>query len=299
MTLSSNRRTLLIAGGLSTLLNACAVGAPKPDNNALITQKLAELEKKSGGRLGVMAIDNAGGASSNRVGYRQSERFPFCSTFKVVLAGAVLNRSLEDSTLLQRRLRFSAKDLVSYSPVTEKAVGAGMTVSGLCAAGLQYSDNTAANLLIAELGGIGAVNDYARSIGDTEFRLDRIETALNTAIPGDARDTTTPLAMAQTLQKLTLGELLPTLQRRMLIDWMRGNTTGGTRIRAALPRDWQVGDKTGSGDYGTTNDVAVIWPGNNASPVVLSIYFTQTAENAPMRNDVVADAARIVAEHFI
>lgn len=298
MTHSSNRRTLLIAGGLSTLLNACAVGAPKPDNNTLIAQKLAELEKKSGGRLGVMAIDNAGGASSDRVGYRQSERFPFCSTFKIVLVGAVLNRSLEDSTLLQRRLRFGARDLVSYSPVTEKAVGAGMTVSGLCAAALQYSDNTAANLLIAELGGIGAVNDYARRIGDTEFRLDRIETALNSAVPGDARDTTTPQAMAQTLQKLALGELLPTLQRRMLIDWLRGNTTGGARIRAAVAQDWQVGDKTGSGDYGTTNDVAIIWPGN-ASPVVLAIYFTQTAENAPMRNDVVADAARIVVEHFI
>ncbi|EJM97755.1 class A beta-lactamase [Herbaspirillum sp. YR522] len=298
MTHSSNRRTLLIAGGLSTLLNACAVGAPKPDNNTVIAQKLAELEKKSGGRLGVMAIDNAGGASSDRVGYRQSERFPFCSTFKIVLVGAVLNRSLEDSTLLQRRLRFGARDLVSYSPVTEKAVGAGMTVSGLCAAALQYSDNTAANLLIAELGGIGAVNDYARRIGDTEFRLDRTETALNSAVPGDPRDTTTPQAMAQTMQKLTLGELLPALQRRMLIDWLRGNTTGGARIRAAVTRDWQVGDKTGSGDYGTTNDVAVIWP-TNASPVVLVIYFTQTAENAPMRNDVVADAARIVIEHFI
>jgi beta-lactamase class A len=298
MTSFSNRRTLLIAGGLSTLLNACAVGAPKPDSHAVIAQKLAALEKKSGGRLGVMAIDNAGGAAADRVGYRQTERFPFCSTFKIMLVGAILNRSLEDATLLQRRLRFGARDMVSYSPVTEKSMGAGMTVSGLCAAALQYSDNTAANLLIAELGGIGEVNRYARNIGDTDFRLDRIETALNSAMPGDERDTTTPQAMAQTLQKLTLGELLPPLQRRMLIDWLRGNTTGGARIRAAVPRGWQVGDKTGSGDYGTTNDVGVIWPGN-ASPVVLAIYFTQIAENAPMRNDVVAEAARIVAEHFI
>lgn len=295
---SSNRRTLLIAGGLSTLLAGCALMRERPDNSAVIRQKLAELEKQSGGRLGVMAIDNAGGASSDRVGYRETERFPFCSTFKLILVGAVLTRSLEDAGLLQRRVRYGAADLVSYSPVTEKAVGAGMSVSGLCAAALQYSDNTAANLLIRELGGTRTVNEYARRIGDESFRLDRIETELNSAVPGDERDTTTPLAMAQTVQSLVLGELLPPLQRRMLVDWMRGNTTGGARIRSAMPHDWMIGDKTGSGDYGTTNDVAVIWPGDE-SPVVLAIYFTQGAKDAPLRNDVVAAAARIVGEHFI
>lgn len=298
MTPSPNRRTLLIAGGLSTLLGGCALVRERPDNSAIIRQKLAELEKQSGGRLGVMAIDNAGGATSARVGYRETERFPFCSTFKLVLVGAVLTRSLEDSTLLQRRVRYGAADLVAYSPVTEKAIGAGMSVSGLCAAALQYSDNTAGNLLIRELGGIKMINDYARKIGDQSFRLDRMETELNSAVPGDERDTSTPLAMAQTLQGLVLGEFLPELQRRMLVDWMRGNTTGGTRIRSAMPRDWMIGDKTGGGDYGTTNDVAVIWPGND-SPVALAIYFTQTAKDAPMRNDVVAAAARIVGEHFI
>jgi len=295
---SHHRRSLLIAGGLSTLIGGCALGRQRPDNRALITQQLAELEKQSGGRLGVMAINHAGGASPDRIGYRESERFPFCSTFKVVLVGAILNRSREDASLLQRRVRYGQGDLVRYSPVTEKAVATGMSVSGLCAAALQYSDNTAANLLIGELGGIAAVNAYARELGDPDFRLDRMETALNDAEPGDERDTTTPFAMAGTLRKLVLGEWLPTLQQRMLADWLRGNTTGDTRIRAALPGDWQVGDKTGSGDYGTTNDIAVIWPGN-AAPVVLAIYFTQPAKEAPMRAEVVASAARIIAEHFI
>ncbi|WP_050468843.1 class A beta-lactamase [Herbaspirillum chlorophenolicum] len=298
MTPSPNRRTLMIAGGLSTLLGGCALIRERPDNRAVIAQKLAELEKQSGGRLGVMAIDNIGGASSDRIGYRETERFPFCSTFKLILVSAILNRSLEDSTLLQRRVRYDAADLVAYSPVTEKAVGAGLSVSGLCAAALQYSDNTAGNLLIRELGGIGAVNEYARNIGDESFRLDRMETEINSAVPGDDRDTTTPLAMAQSLQRLVLGEILPPLQRRMLVDWMRGNTTGGTRIRSAMPSDWVIADKTGGGDYGTTNDVAVIWPGSE-SPVILAIYFTQTVQDAPPRNDVVATAARIIGEHFI
>lgn len=270
------------------------------DGPAIITHKLAGLEKQSGGRLGLMAIEHAGGASSARIGYRENERFAFCSTFKVMLAGAILNRSVEDAGLLERRVRFGKSDLVTYSPRTEQAAGSatGLSVSQLCVAAMQYSDNTAGNLLIAQLGGIAVVNDYARKIGDPAFRLDRLETALNSATPGDERDTTTPLAMAQTLQKLALGELLPPLQRRMLVDWLRGNTTGGTRIRAAMPSQWDVGDKTGGGDYGTTNDVGVVWRGTE-SPVILSIYFTQGNQQAPMRADVVAAAAGIVREHFM
>ncbi|RYY77709.1 MAG: class A beta-lactamase, partial [Comamonadaceae bacterium] len=185
-------------------------------------------------------------------------------------------------------------DLVSYSPVTQKHAGDGMTVAGLCAAALQYSDNTAGNLLIRLLGGIDAVTAYARGIGDSAFRLDRWETELNTAIPGDPRDTTTPAAMATSVQRLALGDALGAPQRAQFVAWLRGNTTGATRIRAGVPADWELGDKTGTGDYGTTNDVAVLWPPGRP-PLVMAIYFAQPASDAAARNDVLASAARIVS----
>lgn len=252
---------------------------------------LAKLEAEAGGRLGVMAFDTASG---RRIAHRADERFPACSTFKMLAAAAVLARSADDPGLLQRRMRYPASALVTYSPVTEKHVADGMTVAELCAAALQYSDNTAGNLLMKQIGGPAGVTAYARSIGDETFRLDRWETELNTAIPGDPRDTCTPAAMARNLQRLLLGDALPAAPRAQLEAWMRGNTTGATRIRAGVPPGWAVADKTGAGDYGVVNDIGIAWPPNRP-PIVLAIYFTQERKDAPMRNDVVAAAARIAA----
>jgi len=156
-----------------------------------------KLEKTAGGRLGVYAIDTATG---DVIAFRADEPFPMCSTFKVVLVAAILERSTQVDGLLQRRIHYKEDDLVAWSPITEKHLNDGMTVAQLCAAGLQYSDNTAANLLIKLLGGPPAVTAYARKIGNRTFRLDRWETELNTCIPGDARDTVTPAAMAQSLR---------------------------------------------------------------------------------------------------
>jgi beta-lactamase class A len=257
-----------------------------------VRDRLADLERASGGRLGVAALS---AANQVLVSYRANERFPFCSTFKAMLAGAILHRSATDQGLLAERIRYTNTQLVTHSPITEKHVGDGMTVAELCAATIQTSDNTAANLLIARLGGPDAVTDFARSVGDTQFRLDRWETALNTAIPGDVRDTTTPGAMAHSLRRLALGEALTPPARTQLNDWLRGSTTGATRIRAGVPADWQVGDKTGTGGYGTTNDIAVLWPPGKP-PVVLTVYFTQPNRHAAARNDVIAEAARFMAE---
>jgi beta-lactamase class A len=255
---------------------------------------LAGLERESGGRLGVFALDTGSGRS---LGHRSSERFAFCSTFKLMLVAAVLKRSESKADLLQQTITYAKADLVSWSPVTEKHTGEGMNVAGLCAAAIQHSDNTAANLLIRLVGGPAAVTAFARSIGDETFRLDRIETSLNTAIPGDERDTTTPEAMARSVQKLVLGEALASPSRTQLTDWLLGNTTGAKRVRAGLPQAWRVADKTGTGDYGTTNDVAVAWPATGA-PIVLVAYFTQRVQDAKPREDVIAKAAQIVAEAF-
>jgi len=288
-----NRRTfLLTAVTIPFALSAIAVAA---ENKIDSPQGMfAKLESGSGGRLGVFALNTDNGVS---VGYRADERFPVCSTFKVILAAAILARSTQIDGLLQRRIHFTQNDLVAYSPISGKHVGDGMTVSELCAAAIQYSDNTSANLLMKVLGGPPAVTAYARSIGNNEFRLDRWETAMNSCIPGDPRDTATPAAMALSLQSLVLGNALPPPLMKLLNEWLRGNTTGAKRIRAAIPADWQIGDKTGSGDYGTANDIAVIYPPER-KPIVIAIYYTQEEQNAKWRDDVIAAAAQIVVDYF-
>ncbi|AOY00032.1 class A beta-lactamase [Jeongeupia sp. USM3] len=287
---SPTRRTLLLAAATTPFALALAkVRAGEASAPNAASAQFSALEKKYRGRLGVCLLDTASGVQT---GYRADERFAFCSTFKVMLAGAILERSTRVAGLLQQRISYKQSEVVSYSPVSGKHVADGMTVSGLCAAAVQYSDNTAANLLIKLLGGPAAVTAFARSIGDREFRLDRWETALNSAIPGDPRDTTTPAAMARSLQTLALGDALPLPQRTQLQDWLRGNTTGDKRIRAGVPAGWRVGDKTGSGDYGTTNDIAVLWPPGRA-PVVLAVYFTQPDAKAKWQDEVIAAATRI------
>ncbi|NTZ87908.1 PenA family class A beta-lactamase [Burkholderia metallica] len=311
MTYSSKRRTLLLAAATAPLVltvSACASRqAAAPDEAtvaaaaaadaiapAAAAATLADLERDAGGRLGVCAIDTASGRV---IEHRAGERFPFCSTFKAMLSAAVLAQSVERPGLLQQRVTYAKADLVNYSPVSEKHVGAGMTVAALCEAAIQYSDNSAANLLMKLIGGPSAVTAYARSIGDDMFRLDRWETELNTALPGDPRDTTTPAAMAASLRVLTLGDALPAAQRAQLVAWLRGNKVGDKRIRAGVPAGWAVGDKTGTGDYGTTNDAGVIWPTSRA-PIVLAVYYTQTRADARAKDDVIASVARIVAQTF-
>ncbi len=175
-------------------------GRPQASPSASIRSELATLERTSGGRLGLCALNTANGAD---ILYRADERFPFCSTFKLVLAATVLARSLAAPDLMEKRIRYEQGDLVHYSPATAEHIADGMTVTELCRAAVELSDNTAANLLMNMLGGPSAVTAYARSIGDREFRLDRWEPALNTAMPGDRRDTSTPAAMAQTVARST------------------------------------------------------------------------------------------------
>ncbi|POT57669.1 class A beta-lactamase [Citrobacter amalonaticus] len=287
------RQAVLIATAVVPLLmGSTSLWARTATDVSTIKQKLTALEKSSGGRLGVALIDTA---DDSQLLYRGDERFAMCSTSKVITAAAVLKQSEDDKNVLHQKMSIKKSDLTNWNPITEKNVDGEMTLAELSAAALQYSDNTAMNKLIDHLGGTDNVTAFARSIGDTTFRLDRTEPTLNTAIPGDERDTSTPLAMAKSLRNLTLGNALGATQRAQLVEWMKGNTTGGKSIRAGLPASWVVGDKTGGGDYGTTNDIAVIWPENHA-PLILVTYFTQPQQDAKDRKDVLAAAAKIVTE---
>lgn len=286
------RRALLLALVYAPLVRAADLLDNAPAATLLWpVGQLARLEAESGGRLGVAAFNTGDG---RQLMHRADERFPFCSTFKMMASAAVLAR---EPALLKKRIPIDKSDLVAYSPITGKHLADGMTMAELCEAAIQYSDNTAANLLMTQIGGPAAVTAFARSIGDTEFRLERWETELNTAVPGDPRDTTTPGAMARSLQKLVLGDALPPPQRKQLKDWLLGNTTGATRIRAGVPAGWPVADKTGSGDYGTVNDIAVLWPPGRA-PIVLAVYLTQPGKDDKIRPEIHGEVAKIVVEAF-
>ncbi|MBX9742534.1 MAG: class A beta-lactamase [Chthoniobacterales bacterium] len=258
-------------------------------------KKLAALEASVHGRIGVCALDTSDNKS---LCYRANERFPLCSTFKVMDVAAILKKSMTDPQLLKKRIIYTKSDLVSeWNPITEQHVTEGMTIEELCAAAMSYSDNSAANFLANQLGGPNAITAFARSIGDSAFRLDHLEPDLNSAIPGDPQDTTTPEAMTKSLRKIMLGDILSPNLCDQLQTWFKGNTTGNTCIRAGVPIGWVVGDKTGSGDYGTRNDIAVLWP-IKGSPIVLSIYFTQFKKEAPKRDEVIAAATKIVMEEL-
>ena len=259
-------------------------------------RRFAAIEQMANCRLGVGVIDTRTGT---RYGYRQDERFPMCSTFKTLASGLVLHRVDQGKERLDRRVRFSKADLVDYSPGTEKQVGGdGMTVADICTAMTTLSDNTAVNLMLASFGGPAALTAWLRSTGDNATRLDRNEPALNSAIPGDPRDTTTPAAMAATLRTLALGSLLSPASREQFVAWLVGNRTGDTRLRAGVPTGWKVGDKTGTGTNGTHNDVAVIWPvgPKGRGPVIVTAYLTEAAATPPaMRDAAIVDVARWVA----
>jgi beta-lactamase class A len=292
MTESPNhlRRNLLLASGAALLCPTSLLFAAPATSLAAAHTQLAALEQSAGGRLGVAAWRQG---SELRVAYRADERFPLASTFKAMLAAAVLARSVSQPGLLDQHVRYEKKELVTYSPITEKHLADGMNVADLCAATLQYSDNSAANFLMTLLGGPQAVTAFARSIGNTVFHLERWETELNSAIPGEVRDTASPASMAHSLQQLLLGHSLPAPQRQQLDAWMRGNTTGDKRIRAGVPAGWQVADKTGSGAYGSVNDIGVAYPASGA-PLVIAVYYTREQKKADTNQDIITAATRIV-----
>jgi beta-lactamase class A len=260
------------------------------------TDRFEELERRHGGRLGVAILDVATG---NRMEHPANERFPMCSTFKFLTAAFVLARVDRGEERLDRRVTFTKADLVTragrvaWSPVTETRVGGdGMTIGEVCEAAVALSDNTAANLLLASFGGPAALTTYLRSLGDTITRLDRFEPDLNEAAPGDPRDTTTPLAMLETMRKLVLGDALSGSSRKHLAAWLVATKTGDKRLRAGFPEGWRVGDKTGTSMNGVANDISVVWPPNRG-PLIVTVYFAEAQASDEQRDAIIAEVGGI------
>jgi len=252
----------------------------------------AQLEKASGGRLGVAVLDIGSG---ERIGHRATERFPMCSTFKFLLATAVFQRVDRHAETAGRMLAIPPKPLLSHSPLTEARAGGTMTIAALCEAVLTQSDNTAANLLLETIGGPGGITSLARSIGDGVTRLDRTELALNEGLDGDPRDTTSPDAMAADLRAVVLGDVLSDASRAQLTASMGASVTGLDRLRAHIPATWRALDKTGTNGVHTSNDIAVFWPPGK-SPVIVTTYLTQCLGPEAKRVAVLAEVGRLVAE---
>lgn len=248
-----------------------ASGAPPADGLAPALAEVSAVERTLGGRVGLCALDTGSGA---RLAHRADERFAMCSTFKVLLAAAVLARVDRGAEQLAALLNFTAEDLLPYAPFVRAHLQEGaLSVGALAEASVEVSDNTAANLLLRRLGGPAALTRYLRGIGDVPSRLDRNEPALNTNLSGDQRDTTTPDAMVATLHTILLGTVLAADSRQRLLLWMRNGKTGLRRLRAGLPAEWSAGDKTGTGKNGSANDVAIVWPPGRA-PILVAAYLS-------------------------
>lgn len=253
----------------------------------------AAIEPASGGRLGIAVMQ----ADGRLEGYRLDERFPLCSTFKWLAAAHVLHRVERGLDRLDRRVPFGADVLLPHSPVTSRHVGDGMTLGELCHATITTSDNAAGNLLLASFGGPEGLTRYARSLGDEVTRLDRWETELNEARPGDPRDTTTPRAMARLLHAHLLGNALSPSSRSQLARWLEATETNGECLRANLPAGWRMGSKTGGGGRGSTNDVGIFWPPGRP-PIPVAVYLTESEAPQAVRNAAVAQVARRVTSGF-
>ena len=273
------------------LLTLLAASAASAENDP--ADRIAAIETRIGGRIGVAAVDTS---NDKHLDYRAEERFPMCSTFKFLAAAAVLKRVDEKKERLERFVPYNVKDILEYAPVTREHLNeGGMTLGALCEAAIEQSDNTAGNLLLNAIGGPGGLTNFVRALGDRVTRLDRIEPELNSAIPGDERDTTTPAAISSNMQRLLLGDALSEASRRKLDDWLQRNETGGSMIRAGVPKTWSVGDKTGRGANGATNDIAIMRPPGRA-PILLAIYSVGSTATVNDREAAIAEVTKVVAE---
>ncbi|HKU15484.1 MAG TPA: class A beta-lactamase [Steroidobacteraceae bacterium] len=285
-----SRRTLFAAAVSTVVAGACAHRFASLQRE--FTAAVGTIQARIGGRIGVYVLDTE---SQLELAFNARERFAMCSTFKLLLAAAVFQRVEAGTLALDDKLAVRPEDIVPHAPITSAHVAEGsMSVRDLCAAIVTVSDNAAANILLKPLGGPAALTRFLRDIGDRVTRLDRTEVELNTNLPGDPRDTTTPQAMALSMENILLGDVLSMQSRLQLIAWMRQSTTGLRRLRAAVPAQWKPGDKTGNGRNGAANNLMVAWPPGR-SAVLAAVYMSESAQPVSALDDAHVEIGRLLA----
>jgi beta-lactamase class A len=276
-----SRRHVLVGGLTLAALAACSqksVLADPAEPLPPVEDRIGALERRHNALIGVYAVN----LDTDRVvAHRPQDSFAMCSTFKTYAAARVLQMAERGELTLDRAVTIEQSDIVMNSPITETRVGQNMTLAELCQAALQRSDNAAGNWLLRVIGGPSRITDFARSIGDDRSQLDRWELELNAAVPGDPRDTSSPEALASGYRALLVGDALAPPQRTQLEEWMRANQTSS--MRAGLPPGWTSSDKTGSGDYGSTNDVGVAF-GPDGQRLLLAFMTRSTADDPKAQN---------------
>jgi beta-lactamase class A len=295
------RGCALLIGGLQLTFGSATIGvaaeatAEQQKTVPSAVTSIGTIEEGLGGRLGVAILNTGDG---RRLEYHASDRFPLCSTFKFLAAAAILQKADQKELNLNRQISYGPIDLLDWAPITKKQVQEGsMSLDALCAAAIEYSDNTAGNLLLQTIGGPRDLTDFVRSLGDPVTRLDRNEPTLNTAIKGDERDTTSPATMLNNLKSLLLGNTLSDASQRQLEAWLTENTTGAKRLRAGLPSTWQVGDKTGTGENGAAGDIAIVRPPNRP-PILVVVYTVESAAPIDKINEAFAAIGKLVGDGF-
>lgn len=297
MTTGTDRRSVLTGLGALGVMGCSPQQAPetsRPAPAVVVTPEepfdLSSLEKRYGGRIGFSATASTGGRSVN---WRSGERFVYCSTFKMYLAAATLVRIQNGEESLDRQISVTQADMISHAPVTQPAVGASLSVARLMQAIVEVSDNPAANLLLRANGGIEAMQAFYRTLGDDSTRVDRFEPEMN-RLDGD-KDTIRPIRSVGNMFRLFLQASSPltVASREMLLGWMFASPTGANRLKAGVPADWRVAHKTGTGGYGPTNDIGLLYPPSDG-PIVVAAYYHATRESTAAQNEaVIAEATRI------
>ena len=260
--------------------------------NISLAFELKKIEAQHGGKIGVYVINRNDGEN---LAYQQSFYFPICSTYKFLVVGAILKQSMTNKELLDEKIKILPENITGYSPVTRKYIGKKITVAELCKASI-LSDNTASNLLINKLGGLKKLREFTRSLDDKATKVAHLEPTINKVDLTTNLNKTTPKIMARDINKLAFSDDILDKEHRLLLKkWLKANNTGDNRIAAAIPDHWQIGDKTGTCEYGTTNDVAIIWPEDNRA-VAMSIFYTQSKKDAKSKDRILRQVTRILLE---
>ncbi|ASG68140.1 beta-lactamase [Francisella halioticida] len=264
------------------------------NRNINISNNIHKIESHYGGKVGVYTINRNNGQNFS---HNETFYFPICSIYKFLVVGAILKESMADSNLLDEKIRISGNQIVGYSPITKKHIGKEITVRQLCKASI-LSDNTATNLLIDKLGGLKKLSTFILSLKDHATKITALEPKINDISLNNNLNKTTPKIIVRDLNKIAFSKnILDKKHRTLFKKWLEENNTGSNRIAAELPKDWKIGDKTGTCDYGSTNDVAIIWP-NNDKAIIMAIFYTQPNKNAKPNNKVIREVAKILFDNF-